>query len=68
MKWIKLKTKLKKDKKKKNPKDKTITKINRNGDFMQAEEINSKTKRFSKVRLDKKEISDLKKQGYFKKR
>ncbi len=63
MKWIKLKTKLKKDKKDK--KFKRIAQI-KGSEFMVETEIDKKTKRFNKVDIDLGELNRLKKQKYVK--
>ena len=63
MKWIKLKTKLNKDKKDK--KFKRIAQI-KGTTFMVETEINKTTRRFNKVDIDLGELNRLKKQKYVK--
>ena len=65
MKWSKLKTKLRKDKKNKDDRAKRITKI-KGSEFMVETEIDKKTKRFSKVDIGLNELNELKKQKYIK--
>ena len=65
MKWSKLKTKLRKDKKNKDDRAKRITKI-KGSEFMVETEIDKKTKRFNKVDIGLNELNELRKQKYIK--